>query len=103
MDSKSLNSVESFETYRGYLFSIAYRMLGSAMDAEDMVQETFLRYQAAPPEPIRSLRGSLAPILTPWCADQLQPARPPRELYVGPWLPEPIRTADAPAAADPEQ
>src|SRR6266487_6299178 len=45
------NRVESFETYRTYLFSIAYRMLGSAMDAEDMLHDTHLRYQPTPPEP----------------------------------------------------
>ena len=46
---------ESFESYRPYLFSVAYRMLGSAMDAEDMVQETYLHSQTTPPETIRSL------------------------------------------------
>jgi RNA polymerase sigma-70 factor (ECF subfamily) len=86
--------VESFETYRPYLFSIAYRMLGSAMDAEDMVQETYLRYQATPTETIHSLKAYLATILTRLCMDQLQLARRKRELYVGPWLPEPIITAE---------
>jgi RNA polymerase sigma-70 factor (ECF subfamily) len=95
--------VESFETYRPYLFSIAYRMLGSAMDAEDMVQETYLRYQTTPKDPIRSLKAYLTTILTRLCMDQLQLARRKRELYVGPWLPEPIRTAETPEAADPEK
>jgi RNA polymerase sigma-70 factor, ECF subfamily len=95
--------VESFETYRTYLFSIAYRMLGSAMDAEDMVQETYLRYQSTPTEPIRSLKAYLSTILIRLCMDQLQLARRKRELYVGPWLPEPISTAETPEAADPEK
>ncbi len=84
--------MESFETYRSYLFAIAYRMLGSAMDAEDMVQETYLRYQATPPETIRSLKAFLTTILTRLCMDQLQLARRQREHYLGPWLPEPLIT-----------
>src|SRR3954447_24462276 len=78
-------------------------MLGSAMDAEDIVQETYLRYQATPPESIRSLKAYLATILTRLCIDQLDLSRTKRELYVGPWLPEPLLTAGTPEAADPEQ
>ncbi|MEP7188719.1 MAG: sigma-70 family RNA polymerase sigma factor, partial [Roseiflexaceae bacterium] len=94
---------ESFETYRPYLFSIAYRMLGSAMDAEDMVQETYIRSSAAPKEPIRSLKAYLTTIISRLCMDQLDLARRKRELYVGPWLPEPILTATTAEAADPEK
>jgi RNA polymerase sigma-70 factor (ECF subfamily) len=94
---------ESFETYRPYLFAIAYRMLGSAMDAEDMVQETYLRYSTTPPETIHSLKAFLATIITRLCMDQLQLARRKRELYVGPWLPEPILTATTPETGDPER
>src|SRR6266404_4834000 len=95
--------VESFETYRTYLFAIAYRMLGSAMDAEDMVQETYLRYQTTPPQTIHSLKAYLTTILVHLCMEQLQLARRKRELYVGPWLPEPILTATTSEAADPEK
>jgi RNA polymerase sigma-70 factor, ECF subfamily len=97
---------ESFETYRTYLFAIAYRMLGSAMDAEDMVQETYLRFQATPPETqesIVSLKAYLTTILTRLCLNQLQSARRKREQYVGPWLPEPISTDRATEAANPEE
>src|SRR5215217_3032267 len=94
---------ETFETYRPYLFSIAYRMLGSAMDAEDMVQETYIRSSSPPKEPIRSLKAYLTTILTRLCIDQLNLAHRKRELYVGPWLPEPILTATASEAADLEK
>ena len=94
---------ESFETYRAYLFSIAYRMLGSAMDAEDMVQETYIRYQAAAPETIHSLKAYLTTILTRLCMDQLDLARRKREQYVGPWLPEPILTTETVETGDPEK
>src|SRR6516162_3172684 len=94
---------ESFESYRPYLFAIAYRMLGSAMDAEDMVQETYLRYLTTPPETIVSLKAFLTTIITRLSMDQLHLARRKRELYVGPWLPEPILTATTPEAGDPEK
>ena len=95
--------VESFETYRSYLFAIAYRMLGSAMDAEDMVQETYLRYQGTEPSTIRSLKAFLTTIITRLCMDQLQLARRKRELYIGPWLPEPILTATSGEGVDPQE
>src|SRR6266581_6549627 len=95
--------VESFETYRPYLFAIAYRMLGSAMDAEDMVQETYLRFQGTPLDTIRSLKAFLTTIIIRLCMDQLQLARRKRELYVGPWLPEPILTTPTPASEDPAE
>jgi RNA polymerase sigma-70 factor (ECF subfamily) len=95
--------MEAFETYRPYLFAIAYRMLGSAMDAEDMVQETYIRFSSTPPETIHSPKAFLTTIITRLCMDQLQLARRKRETYVGPWLPEPILTAETAEIADPEQ
>ena len=94
---------ESFESYRPYLFAIAYRMLGSAMDAEDMVQETYLRYRRTPPETIGSLKAFLTTIMSRLCVDQLQLAHRKREQYLGPWLPEPIITADAFEEISPEE
>jgi RNA polymerase sigma-70 factor, ECF subfamily len=95
--------VESFETYRSYLFAIAYRMLGSAMDAEDMVQETYLRSQGTPLDTIRSLKAFLTTIIIRLCVDQLQLARRKREVYVGPWLPEPIPTTMTAETQDPAE
>jgi RNA polymerase sigma-70 factor, ECF subfamily len=98
-----MNMMESFESYRSYLFAIAYRMLGSAMDAEDMVQETYLRYQSTPPETISSLKAFLTTIITRLCMDQLHLARRKREVYPGPWLPEPIITATTLESIDPAE
>lgn len=85
---------DTFETYRPLLFSIAYRMLGSAMEAEDIVQEAYLRYRSAPEAEIRSPKAFLSTIVTRLCLNQLQ--RGQRETYIGPWLPEPILTVDSP-------
>jgi RNA polymerase sigma-70 factor (ECF subfamily) len=83
----------SFDQYRSLLFSIAYRMLGSVADAEDMLQETFIRWQQAPEQEIRSPRAFLVTIISRLCINHLQSARAQREQYVGQWLPEPIVTA----------
>src|SRR5579871_6291432 len=95
--------VESFETYRSYLFAIAYRMLGSAMDAEDMVQETYLRYQGTPQDSIGSLKAFLTTIISRLCVDQLHLAHRTREQYLGPWLPEPIITVEQRNVINPEE
>lgn len=81
-----------FLEYRPLLFSIAYRMLGSAADAEDAVQETFLRWHQARAEgtEIHSPKGWLTTTISRICLDQLTSARVKREQYVGPWLPEPL-------------
>jgi RNA polymerase sigma-70 factor (ECF subfamily) len=84
--------MDSFEEYRPLLFSIAYRMLGSAVDAEDIVQDAYIRYQTHSVEEIRSPRAFLTTMVTRLCINFLQSARVQREQYLGPWLPEPIRT-----------
>ncbi|HLV34008.1 MAG TPA: RNA polymerase sigma-70 factor [Spirillospora sp.] len=83
---------DQFEQYRTLLLAIAYRMLGSAMEAEDIVQEAYLRYQATPPDTIQSHKAFLTTIVTRLCLDQLKSARVQRETYIGPWLPEPVLT-----------
>jgi RNA polymerase sigma-70 factor (ECF subfamily) len=83
--------VREFHKYRGLLFSIAYRMLGSVADAEDMLQETFIRWRASEEE-IRSTRAFLVTIISRLCINHLQSMRVQREEYVGQWLPEPVVT-----------
>jgi RNA polymerase sigma-70 factor (ECF subfamily) len=83
---------DEFESYRPLLFSIAYRMLGSVMDAEDVVQEAYIRYQAVPRESISALKPFLTTITSRLCLDRLKSAQVQRESYIGPWLPEPLRT-----------
>lgn len=85
---------ETFLEHRSLLFGIAYRMLGTAMDAEDMVQETFLRWQRTDLAEVESPRAFLTTVITRLCIDHLRSARIQRESYIGPWLPEPLLTAD---------
>jgi RNA polymerase sigma-70 factor (ECF subfamily) len=92
---------DPFEEYRSLLFAIAYRMLGSAMEAEDIVQEAYLRYRATPPESIRTLKSFLTTIVHHLCLDQLKSAQAQRENYVGPWLPEPVITGDGASLLSP--
>ncbi|MCX6050213.1 MAG: RNA polymerase sigma-70 factor [Chloroflexi bacterium] len=92
---------DPFEEYRSLLFAIAYRMLGSAMEAEDIVQEAYLRYCATPPASIRTLKSFLTTIVHHLCIDHLKSAQVRRENYVGPWLPEPIITGDDAARMSP--
>jgi RNA polymerase sigma-70 factor (ECF subfamily) len=80
---------EEFEELRPLLFSIAYRILGSVTEAEDAVQETWLRYQASPEAPA-SARAFLSAVVTRISIDVLRSARVRREEYVGPWFPEPL-------------
>jgi RNA polymerase sigma-70 factor, ECF subfamily len=83
------------------LFSIAYRMLGSAMDAEDMVQEAYLRWQRQLiPLRLEQPRAFLTTVITRLCIDHLRSAQVQRESYVGPWLPEPLLTAPGGGPAD---
>lgn len=90
--------MNDFEQYRPLLFSIAYRMLGSAMEAEDIVQDTYLRYHNAASESIDSPKAFLTTIVTRLCINQLNSARMQRETYIGPWLPAPLLTQNQPAA-----
>ena len=103
-------STEAFNEHRPLLFSLAYRMLGSVADAEDVVQEAFLRWHRATgsgdssdssdEQAVRSPRSYLCTVVTRLCIDQLRSARVRREVYVGPWLPEPLVE---PGASDPTE
>ena len=100
-----MNTIESrsdiFTSTRPLLFSIAYRMLGSVTDAEDLVQDAFVRWLEADEAEVRAPRAYLATIVTRLAINQLQSARTKRETYVGPWLPEPLVTEHAPDPSQP--
>jgi RNA polymerase sigma-70 factor (TIGR02957 family) len=86
--------VEDFEAQRPRLFWLAYRLLGSASEAEDAVQDAYLRLHAADPTRIESLPAWLTKAVTNLCLNRLTSARARREVYPGPWLPEPVLTDD---------
>ncbi|QWB26866.1 MULTISPECIES: RNA polymerase sigma-70 factor [Streptomyces] len=85
---------DEFEVHRPRLFSLAYRLLGSAEEAEDAVQDAYLRYSGADRTGIEHLAAWLAKVVTNLCLNRLTSARARRERYVGTWLPEPVVTGD---------
>ena len=97
-----ISGAETFESLRPLLFSIAYRMLSSVTDAEDVVQEAFVRFQQAQADgvTIASPKGYLSSVVTRLSIDQLRSARHRREAYVGQWLPAPLLTDEAHDPAD---
>lgn len=90
MSERSEADAAAFEEWRSLLFGVAYRMLGSAADAEDVVQEACVRWLRRGDAPVRSVRAYLVTVVTRLCLDQLGSARVQREAYAGPWLPEPV-------------
>jgi len=91
----AVNPAESFEPFRRRLMGLAYRMLGSLADAEDAVQETYLRWHGAKRETVQEPRAFLMTTATRICLDMIGAARARREEYVGTWLPEPVVDAGA--------
>ena len=85
----------AFEAERDRLFSIAYRMLSSASEAEDILQEAFVRF-VENDAPIESPRAFLSTVVIRLCLDQIKSARARREVYIGPWLPEPLVSSQEP-------
>src|SRR3569832_1406809 len=97
MDTRSMSSSKPHDRdplapYRRRLLGLAYRMLGSRSDAEDVVQDAYLRYVDA--HDVRNTEAFLVTVATRLCLDRLKSARAQREIYVGPWLPEPVFDAE---------
>jgi RNA polymerase sigma-70 factor (ECF subfamily) len=92
--------LDEFLTARPRLFSVAYRMLGSASEAEDVLQEAYLRWQSADRGQVESPQAFLTSIVVRLSIDVLRSARVRREAYVGPWLPEPLVVDQAPGPAE---
>ncbi|MFE7603417.1 RNA polymerase sigma-70 factor [Streptomyces sp. NPDC057494] len=97
-DTDTLTSL--FEEHRPMLLGVAYRMLGRTADAEDVVQEAWLRWTAADRAAVREPRAFLVRITTRLAVDRLRQAQARRESYIGPWLPEPLVTDFGPAVPD---
>jgi RNA polymerase sigma-70 factor (ECF subfamily) len=93
-DATSGDAVAGFDQLRPGLTRVAYRMLGSVSDAEDMVQEAFIRWMGADRSDVREPEAYLRRTVTRLCLDQLKSARHTRETYIGPWLPDPVVEED---------
>lgn len=88
------SEAKDFEMHRSFLAGLAYRMLGSLAEAEDVVQDAYLRWAQADAPAIAHPRAYLARVVTRLCLDRMKSATSRREQYVGTWLPEPIVTAN---------
>jgi RNA polymerase sigma factor (sigma-70 family) len=93
------DGLDEFEAQRSRLFGIAYRMLGTVTDAEDILQDAWLRWQGTDCSGVAEPASFLARVVTNLCLNALDSARAKREVYVGPWLPEPIFTASTVAGS----
>jgi RNA polymerase sigma-70 factor (ECF subfamily) len=93
--------IEQFQHYRPLLFSIAYRMLGTVTETEDILQDAYLRVQSHSTEEIENPKYYLTAVVTRLCLNHLSAAKTQREIYLGPWLPEPIMTGDKPELVSP--
>ena len=97
-------NIEVFEQYRPLLFSIAYRMLGTATEAEDVLQDAYVRILGRPSSTkIEKPKYYLTTIVTRLCLNHLSSAKTKREQYLGPWLPEPVLTEARPELVSPLQ
>jgi RNA polymerase sigma-70 factor (ECF subfamily) len=94
---------DAFEAHRRHLMGLAYRMLGSHAEAEDAVQEAWLRWHELEPGRVAHPRAFLSKTVTHLCLDRLKSAQHRREIYVGPWLPEPVLADEALLQPGPEQ
>ena len=92
MTTSPAAAADSFQSYRDLLFAVAYRMLGTVADAEDAVQDTWIRWSSAPRGDVAEPKAYLVRIVTNTSLDRLRLAKARRESYVGPWLPEPLLT-----------
>ncbi|MDW3219335.1 MAG: RNA polymerase sigma-70 factor [Acidimicrobiales bacterium] len=101
-DTDADRMADGFEEHRHHLFGVAYRMLGRVAEAEDVVQETWLRWDAADRATIERPRAWLTTVASRLAIDRLRSAQSRRESYVGPWLPEPLLTGDDDPAAHAE-
>lgn len=100
-----MSTTAAFEVHRPHLFDVAYRMLGSVAEAEDIVQEAWLRWAQAERDGVDDVRAFLTTVVSRLAIDRLRSAQQRRERYVGPWLPEPLPTwtaAGRPRDLDPE-
>ena len=96
-----LSAVERFEPHRGRLFAVAYRMTGSVVDAEDCIQEAFVRWQRVDLDTVQNDEAYLVRVTSRLAIDRQRQAARRRETYVGPWLPEPLLAPLGTAPASP--